>query len=69
MSDSKPKSDFKFSEALAELESITAYLESSSVDLDEAIKKFERGQWLTRQLEEHLKTAENTIKTIKVDKS
>lgn len=61
----KPASDFKYSEALKELEEITNYLESNDADLDEAIKKFERGSELAAQIEEHLKTAENTIKTIR----
>ena len=62
---SKPKSDFKYSEAIKELQEITEYLESSDVDLDEAIEKFDRGSKLAAQIEEHLKNAENKIKTIK----
>lgn len=65
MKTSKPKSDFKYSEALKELESITEYLESADVDLDEAIKKFERGAEIASQLEKKLKEAENKVKTIK----
>lgn len=62
---SKLNSDFKYSEAIKELQEITEYLESSDVDLDEAIKKFDRGNKLASEIEEHLKTAENKIKTIK----
>jgi exodeoxyribonuclease VII small subunit len=65
MTKNKPASNFKYSEALKELEEITSYLESSEADLDEAIKKFERGSELASQIEEHLKNAENTIKTIR----
>ena len=62
---SKQPSVFKYSEALKELEAITTYLESSDVDLDEAIKKFDRGSELASQIEAHLKNAENKIKTIR----
>ena len=61
----KQKSDFSYSEAIKELETITNYLEQSEVDLDEAIKKFERGKVLASEIEKHLKEAENTINTIK----
>lgn len=62
---SKLNSDFKYSLAIKELQEITEYLESSEVDLDEAIAKFDRGSKLASQIEEHLKYAENKIKTIK----
>lgn len=61
----KQKSNFKYSEAIAELEEITNYLESSDVDLDEAIKKFDRGSDLAKQIEDHLAHAENKLKSIK----
>ena len=61
----KQKSNFKYSEAIAELEEITNYLESSDVDLDEAIKKFDRGSFLAKQIETHLESAENKLKSIK----
>lgn len=65
MTKNKPQSNFKYSEALKELEEITAYLESSDVDLDEAIKRFDRGSELAAQIEQHLQEAENRVKTIK----
>ena len=61
----KLNSDFKYSQAIKELQEITEYLESSEVDLDDAIAKFDRGSKLASQIEEHLKNAENKIKTIK----
>lgn len=66
MSKTKPQSNFKYSDALKELEEITAYLESSDVDLDEAIKRFDRGSELAAQIEKHLQEAENKVKTIKI---
>jgi len=62
---SKQNSTFKYSQAIKELQEITEYLESSDVDLDEAIDKFDRGSKLALQIEEHLAQAENKIKTIK----
>lgn len=61
----KQKSVFSYSKALAELEEIINYLESPDVDLDEAIKKFERGSELAKKIELHLKNAENKINSIK----
>jgi len=63
--ESKPNSSFKYSEAIKELQEITDYLESSEVDLDEAIEKFDRGSKIAGEIENHLKSAENKIKTIK----
>ncbi|MEI6581307.1 MAG: exodeoxyribonuclease VII small subunit [bacterium] len=65
MTSNKQPLAFKYSEALKELEAITIYLESSDVDLDEAIKKFDRGSELASQIESHLKNAENKIKTVR----
>ena len=65
MTSSKQPLVFRYSEALKELEAITTYLESSDVDLDEAIKKFDRGSELASQIEAHLSSAENKIKTIR----
>lgn len=62
---SKQHSDFKYSEAIKELEEITDYLEGSNVDLEEAIKRFDRGAELASSIERHLQQAENRIKTIK----
>ncbi len=61
----KPPSDFKYSLALRELEEITQYLEGSEIDLDQAIKRFDRGSELASQIEKHLKLAENKIRTIR----
>lgn len=69
MSKNKLQSDFKYSEALNELEEIAAYLESNDVDLDEAIRRFDRGSELAAQIEIHLQEAENKVKTIKSNSS
>lgn len=56
---------FEFEKALKELESITAWFESSDVDLDAGLVKFERGMELAHQLKTHLASVENRVEKIK----
>ncbi len=49
----------------AELDEILASMQSSGVDVDEALKQYERGMEITKQLEDYLKTAENKVTKIK----
>jgi exodeoxyribonuclease VII small subunit len=56
---------FEFEKALRELEEITAWFESSDVDLDQGLTKFERGMELSAQLKEHLAGIENRVTKIK----
>jgi len=56
---------FEFSKALEELEQITAWFESSEVDLDQGLTKFERGMELSAELKQHLQTVENRVEKIK----
>ncbi len=53
----------------AELDEILAKLQSSDIDVDEAIKVYERGMQVSQQLETYLKTAENKITKIKTEQS
>lgn len=59
---SKP---FEFDRALKELEAITQWFESSDVDLDQGLVKFERGMELAAELKAHLATVENRVEKIK----
>lgn len=61
----KLNSDFDFGGSMAELEQIAQYLESSQVNLDEAMKKYERGVQIAKDLKIYLKTAENRVQTLK----
>lgn len=45
----------------AELEQIVDRLQSGEIGIDEAAKSYEQGMKLVKQLEAHLKTAENQI--------
>jgi exodeoxyribonuclease VII small subunit len=62
MSTPKP---FEFEPALKELEQIAAWFESSDVDLDQGLVKFERGMELANELKTHLAAVENRVEKIK----
>ena len=52
------------SELQAELDELLVWFESDQVDIDDAVKKYEHGLKLVAELQERLKSAENTIKKI-----
>jgi len=56
---------FEFEKALSELEEITTWFESSDVDLDAGLVKFERGMELASQLKNHLASVENRVEKIR----
>lgn len=56
---------FEFEHALKELEEITLWFESSNVNLDQGLVKFERGMELASQLRTHLTEVENRVEKIK----
>jgi len=60
-----PNQPFKFEQALKELEDITQWFESTDVDLDQGLVKFERGMELASQLKSHLTSVENRVEKIK----
>ena len=45
----------------AELDTILAQLQADDVDIDAALKLYERGVELSKQLESYLKTAQNKV--------
>ncbi len=55
-----------FGKAFDELESIIEWFEGEEVDLDEGIKKFERGLELAKACKGRLKEVENKVNEIKV---
>lgn len=61
----KQQSKFNFSEAFAELEKITEWFERGDVELEEGLKKFERGLELASKLKIRLKEVENKVVEIK----
>jgi exodeoxyribonuclease VII small subunit len=56
---------FEFEKALKELEELTAWFESSDVDLDAGLAKFERGMELASELKTHLASVENRVEKIR----
>lgn len=48
-----------------ELDTILDRLQTADLDIDDAVKSYERGMNLVKQLEEYLKTAENKVTKIK----
>lgn len=54
-----------FAEAFAELEQITEWFETADVDLDEGLKKFERGLELAKQCKGKLADVENKVVELK----
>lgn len=49
-----------------ELDHVMSHLQNEDIDVDEAVKYYERGLELVKQLETYLEAAENKIKEIKV---
>ncbi len=54
-----------FASAFAELEEITKWFETEEVDLDEGLKKFERGLELAAVCKKKLSEVENRVEEIK----
>lgn len=61
MSKTKPT----YIELNEELEAILVELQREDLDIDEALKNYERGLELVRQLERYLEGAENKVREIK----
>jgi len=59
------KKQFDFGKAYEELEGIVGWFETEEVDLDEGLKKFERGLELAKLCKERLKEVENKVTEIK----
>lgn len=57
-----------YEEMNSELEAIIQSLQSSDLDLDEALKKYERAQLLITDLEKYLSEVKNKVKEIKAPK-
>lgn len=49
----------------AELDEVMAKLQDESLDVDSALKYYERGLELVQQLEAYLETAENKVRKLK----
>jgi exodeoxyribonuclease VII small subunit len=61
MSEDRPADKLRFSEALAELESIVAALEGGQLDLEDSLARYERGVALLRACQAKLGEAEQKV--------
>jgi exodeoxyribonuclease VII small subunit len=60
------KKTFSFAQSFQELEEITSWFDSQeNADLDQGLKKFERGLELASQLKKKLSEVENKVEEIK----
>jgi exodeoxyribonuclease VII small subunit len=59
-----PKKTKSYQDMADELNRLVEWFESDSVNLDEAVEKYESAMELLRQMEDYLKTAENKVKKI-----
>lgn len=59
---SKPKT---YQELSAELDAILEQLQANDGDIDEAIKLYERGVVVSKELESYLKTVQNKVTKLK----
>ncbi|EKD32764.1 MAG: hypothetical protein ACD_76C00151G0005 [uncultured bacterium] len=61
----KKSESVDFAKAFSELEEITKWFESGSIDVDEGLKKFERGIELSKQCQKKLAEVQNRIEELK----
>ena len=59
------KKELSFQKAFDELEELTAWFETEDVDLDEGLKKFERGLELAEVCKKKLAEVENKVTKLK----
>lgn len=57
--------EINYQELTDELNTLLAALQSDDISIDEALKQYERGIAITKELETYLKKAENTVTKIR----
>lgn len=57
--------DIDYTGLSAELDELLTKLQSEDIQVDQALKLYERGIEITKQLETYLKNAENTVQKVK----
>jgi exodeoxyribonuclease VII small subunit len=63
------KSQPSYQSLTQELETLLAELQHEDIDIDVALKHYQRGLELVQQLEDYLNTAENQVKELKAKHS
>ena len=64
MEDRKPIEELTFREAMAELDSIVAVLESNTLELEDSLVAYERGVALIGSLQRRLGTAQQRVEVL-----
>ena len=59
------KKSFSLSKAFEDLEQITSWFQGEEFDLEEALKKYQKGMELVKHCEAQLKEVENRISEVK----
>ena len=57
--------EFDYQALSIELDTLLQKLQTADLDIDDAVKHYERGMVIVKELENYLKTAENKVKKIK----
>lgn len=57
--------EFDYQKLSEELDGILEHLQTADLDIDEAVKQYERGMQIVKELEAYLKAAENKVTKIK----
>lgn len=60
-----PEEKFNFTKAYQEIEEINEWFRQEDIDLDEALRKYERGMELINKCKKRLEEAENKFEEIK----
>lgn len=61
------KAEINYRALTAELDGLIERLQEGDLSIDEAMKCYERGSDLIKELQAYLKTAENKVSKLKVD--
>ncbi len=59
------KEKFNFTKAYQEIEEINRWFQQEDIDLEEGLKKYQRGLKLVKECRQRLKETENQLKEIK----
>ena len=60
-----PKPTASYESLQTELDAVMAALQQEDLDVDKALEYYKRGLELVKELEQYLKTAENSVKELK----
>ena len=58
------QSSKEFKKIFAELEAISTWFQDPDIDIDEALKKYQRGLALIKDAQAHLKVTENEFRAV-----